>query len=37
MEAKPKALEGIVSKPAPVPQAPEPDQEEKPAAAQPIQ
>jgi hypothetical protein len=26
-----------VSKPAPVPQAPEPDQEEKPAAAQPIQ
>jgi integrase len=37
MEAKRKALESIVSKPAPVPQAPQPTGEEKPAKAQPIQ
>ena len=38
MEAKRKALEGIVSKPAPAPQAPQPAQEEKPSPkAQPIQ
>jgi integrase len=37
MEAKRKALESIVSKPAPVPQAPQPTGEEKQAKAQPIQ
>jgi hypothetical protein len=39
MEAKRKALEGIVSKPAPAPQAPQPTEEEKPAkpTIQPIQ
>jgi integrase len=37
MEAKRKALEGIVSKPAPAPQAPQPTQEEKPTKAQPVQ
>ena len=37
MEAKRKALEGIVSKPAPAKQAPEPTQEEKSAKLLPIQ
>jgi integrase len=37
MEAKRKALEGIVSKPAPAPQAPQPTEEEKPAKVQPVQ
>ena len=37
MEAKRKALEAIVSKAAPAPQAPQPTDEGKPAKAQPIQ
>jgi len=39
MEAKRKALEGIVSKPAPAQQAPQPTEEEKPAkpTVQPVQ
>ena len=37
MEAKRKALEAIVSKPAPAPKDPQPIQEETPAKAQPIQ
>ena len=36
MEAKRKALEGIVSKPAPVPQA-QPTEEQKPVKALPVQ
>ena len=36
MEAKRKALEVIVGKPAPVPQAPQPSEEEKPATFQPV-
>jgi hypothetical protein len=39
MEAKRKALEGIVSKPAPAPKAPQATEEEKPAkpTVQPVQ
>lgn len=37
MEAKRKALEGIVSKPAPAPQAPQPTEEQKPVKALPVQ
>jgi hypothetical protein len=37
MEAKRSALEAIVSKPQPAPQAPQPRDEEKPASVQPIQ
>ena len=35
MEAKRKALEGIVSKPAPAPQAPQPTEEQQPAETTP--
>jgi hypothetical protein len=35
MEAKRKALESIVSRPAPAPQAPQPAEEENPAAPAP--
>ena len=37
MEAKRKALEGIVSKPAPAQQAPQPTEEEKPVIERPVQ
>jgi hypothetical protein len=37
MEAERKALEGIVSKPAPTPLAPQPTEEQKPAKVLPVQ